>query len=136
MHRIISILFFFKKLILPSFSMAVALAFLEGLLTQKFLWTSIGIYYILMSMFFHYFFYEKLNPGKYYFCYNMGLSKLILWGSSLFLSLIIVLIVMGTDSPETMGFNVNFGNMFILTLNPTQEQKPKDYLTHYQLVVK
>jgi len=94
MHRIISILFFYKKLILPSFSMAVALAFLEWLLTGKFSWTSVGIYYILMSMFFHYYFYEKINPGEYYFYYNMGLSKFILWGSSLFLSLIIVLIVM------------------------------------------
>jgi len=72
--------------------MAMVLGFLAYAKTEKFSWTTVGFYYILMSMFFHYFIYEKRNPGEYYFYYNMGLSKIVLWGTSLFLSLIIALI--------------------------------------------
>lgn len=93
MRIIISILIFYKKLILPSLSMAVALAFLEWLLVQQFSLKTVGYAYILASMYFHYLIYEKRNPGEYYFYYNIGLSKYILWGTSLFLSLIIGLIL-------------------------------------------
>jgi len=67
MHISLSILIFYRKLILPSLAVAIALVFLVYLITEKFLWTSVGIYYILMSMGFHYFIYEKQNPGDYYF---------------------------------------------------------------------
>lgn len=97
MRIIVSILIFYKKLVLPALTMAMAFSFLEYAMTEKFTFTTLAIYYILMSMFFHYFIYEKRNPGEYYFYYNMGLSKFVLWGISLFLSFIIslVLVIIG-----------------------------------------
>ncbi len=89
MRIIISILFFYKKLVIPSLAMAIAVGFLEWLLTEQFSLKTVGYTYILASMYFHYLIYEKRNPGEYYFYYNMGLCKSILWGTSLFLSLII-----------------------------------------------
>lgn len=96
MRIIVSILIFYKKLVLPALTVAIAFSFLEYVMTEKFSLTTFAIYYVLMSMFFHYFIYEKLNPGEYYFYYNMGLSKFVLWGTSLFLSLIIALVLMIT----------------------------------------
>ena len=88
-----SLFIFYKKLVIPALTVAVAFGFLEWLLTQQFSLNTVGIYYIFTSMFFHYYIYEQRNPGEYYFYYNMGLSKIILWGTSLFLSLIITLIL-------------------------------------------
>lgn len=83
MHIILSILIFYIKFILPSLAVAIALGFLVYLMTEKFHWASVEIYYILMSMVFHYFIYEKRNPDDYCFYYNMGLIKFMLWGTTL-----------------------------------------------------
>jgi hypothetical protein len=94
MRIILSILIFYRKLIVPSLAVAMALGFLVFITTNKFPLTKVGIYYILMSLVFHYFIYEKRNPGEYYFYYNMGLSKFMLWGTTLLLSLVIALILL------------------------------------------
>lgn len=93
MRIIISILFFYKKLVVPSLIVAIALGFLGGISTGEFSLKTFGISYFLMSMCFHYIIYEKRNRGEYYFYYNMGLSKYLLWGTTLFLSLIFGLIL-------------------------------------------
>ena len=93
MRIIFSILIFYKKLVLPSLIVAIAFGFLESSRTGQFSLITVGIYYIFMSIVFHFFIYEKLNPGEYYFYYNMGLSKLILWGANLFLSIVIAFIL-------------------------------------------
>lgn len=94
MRRIICILIFYRKLILPSLAMAIALAFLESIIYGRFPWAEVGMGYILMTLVFQYFIYEKRNPNDYYFYYNMGLSKYLLWGTTLILSLLIVTILM------------------------------------------
>ena len=73
--------------------MAMAVAYLEYLRTHIFPWAAVGLGYILMTPIFQYFIYEKRNPNDYYFYYNLGISKYILWGSTLFLSLLIVTIL-------------------------------------------
>ena len=43
-------------------------------------------------------------------------------------------VLMGTDAPESMGFNVNFGNNIHINLEPIPKQKPNGCLTHWLLV--
>lgn len=52
-----------------------------------------GISYMLVTPMFHYYIYEIRNPNEYYFYYNMGINKLVLWVSTLIFSLLIGLIV-------------------------------------------
>jgi hypothetical protein len=93
MRIILSILIFYKKLVIPSLIVALAISLPEWLREEAFPMITVVISYILMSLFFHYFIYEKRNPGEYYFYFNLGLSKIILWGTSLFLSTMIGLIL-------------------------------------------
>lgn len=51
-----------------------------------------AVAYILFSLLFQYFIYEVRNPNEYYFYYNLGLNKYILWGSTFMLSSIIAII--------------------------------------------
>ena|ERR1035437_5745254 len=92
MRIIISILFFYKKLVVPSMIAAIALGVPEWLLTEVFPFGKVVSYYLVMSLLFHYYIYEKRNSNEYYFYYNLGLSKYVLWGSTFFLSLAIVFI--------------------------------------------
>ncbi len=39
-------------------------------------------------------------------------------------------VLMGTDAPETMGFNVNFGNNVHINLEPDPGKKQKNYSIH------
>ena len=93
MRIIISILFFYKKLVVPSLIVAIALNFPEWILTGVVPFGKVVSAYILMSLCFHFFIYEKRNSNEYYFYHNMGLSKYVLWGTTLLLSLIIGLIL-------------------------------------------
>ncbi len=92
MKKMISILFFYKKLFLPTLVVALVFGFL-GIMSGHFSLKTVGISYILMSLFFHYLIYEVRYPNEYYFYYNMGLSKYFLWGISFALSLIIGLVL-------------------------------------------
>lgn len=93
MRILISLLIFYKKLVVPSLVVAMALGFPEWQKTEVFPIGTVVISYILLSLAFHYLIYEKRNSNEYYFYYNMGLSKLVLWGASLFVSSFIGLIV-------------------------------------------
>ena len=93
MRILFCILIFYKKLILPSVAVATALSYLEYTRTGKIPWSFFVVCYLVMTLFFHYLIYEKINPNDYYFYHNMGLSKLVLWGTTFFLSLIILLIL-------------------------------------------
>jgi len=94
MRLIICILIFYRKLILLSLVVEIALAYLGYSGTGKFSWGTIGIGYILITLVFQYFIYEIRNPNDYYFYYNMGLSKYLLWGTTLILSFLIVTVLM------------------------------------------
>jgi hypothetical protein len=94
MRIVICILIFYRKLILPSLAVAIALAYLGYSGTGRFSWGTVGIGYILITLIFQYFIYEIRNPNDYYFYHNIGLSKYLLWGTTLILSLLIVTILM------------------------------------------
>jgi hypothetical protein len=86
---LLSILLFYKKLAIPAFIVSMTFGILVFMLSGAFSLKLVAISYILLSVLFHYFIYEVMNPKEYYFYYNMGLNKYFLWGASLFLSFVI-----------------------------------------------
>jgi hypothetical protein len=93
MRIIVSIWMFYRKLILPVLSMSVAINFLVKILMGSFSFELLGMSYIILAPMFHYFIYEIRNPNEYYFYYNMGITKPVLWLSTVILSLFIGLIL-------------------------------------------
>ncbi len=81
---------FYKKLITPSLAVSILIAVILGGVTNFFL--AFGIAYILFVPLFHFAIYELNNPKEYYFYYNLGLSKSILWAFTVILSLVVGLI--------------------------------------------
>ena len=81
---------FYQKLIIPSLVVSIALSYLMSGTSHLLLGT--GIIYIFITPTFHYLTYELKNPNEYYFYYNMGLSKLILWTNTLVVSTVIGLL--------------------------------------------
>jgi len=96
MRIALSILLFYKKLVIPTLSMSAMSGFLVFLNSNSFplTWRWSWISFILFTPLFQYFIYEVRNPNEYYFYYNMGISKLALFISSLILSATIGLIMM------------------------------------------
>ena len=84
---------FYKRLLIPISSIAIALGFLGFIFTGEPSLKIAGLAYIVLSPFFHYFIYEGFNPNEYYFFYNLGLSKLSLWVGTLMLSSVIGVIL-------------------------------------------
>jgi len=93
----LSIWMFYKKLVIPTLAMSALIVFLtflySDLLSFSLTFRILGVSYIIFTPMFHYFIYEVRNPNEYYFYYNMGISKLVLWFSTLILSALIGLIM-------------------------------------------
>ena len=91
MRIFIALWIFYKKLILPSLAVSILLAiFFFGPVKIT---SGTGIAYIFLTPVFHYLFYDLTNSNQYYFYHNLGISKLLLWMSSIIVSLIIGLIL-------------------------------------------
>lgn len=103
MRIIISLLIFYKKLIIPTLLMSLLSGFL-----YKYILILLGnssetipIFssraaagsYLIFSLSFQYFIYESKNPNEYYFYYNLGLNKYILWGSNFLFSIILTILI-------------------------------------------
>ena len=93
MRIFVSIFVFYKKLIVPTFTVAILIAFIGISRSGTFSLPAVGISYIFLTPLFHCFIYELRNSNEYFFYYNFGLSKLILWISSLIISIIVGLIL-------------------------------------------
>jgi hypothetical protein len=89
MQIIKGILFFYKKLVIPSVILSVMIALIGMSITGRFSLKGIGLAYLFSSLLFQYFIYEIRNPNEYYFYYNIGLNKGILWSTTILISLII-----------------------------------------------
>ncbi len=83
---------FYKKLILPSLVVSILLAII--FFNPIKIFTGIGIAYIFLTPAFHYLLYDLTNANQYYFYHNMGISKIILWVTSISTSFIIGIILM------------------------------------------
>ncbi|MES2652096.1 MAG: hypothetical protein V4663_10165 [Bacteroidota bacterium] len=92
MNIFIPLWIFYKKLILPSLAVSILLAFFFFGAVK--ILSGIGIAYIFLTPVFHYLLYDLTDANQYYFYYNLGISKLLLWISSIIASLIIGLILM------------------------------------------
>ncbi len=96
MRIALSILMFYKKLVIPIFSMSAMTGFLTFMNSNSLplAWRWSWLSFITLTPFFQYFIYEVRNPNEYYFYYNMGISKLVLWISTLILSTLIGLLML------------------------------------------
>ncbi|MCK5171226.1 MAG: hypothetical protein KAQ75_15210 [Bacteroidales bacterium] len=84
---------FYRKLIIPSLIISIVISFLGASFSGTyFSIKGIGLAYIFIAPLFHFFIYEVRNVNEYYFYYNFGLSKIVLWASTITLSLSIGLI--------------------------------------------
>jgi len=80
-------------LIFPTLIVSILIGLIGVSMSDSFSLKGVGLAYILMSLFFHYFIYEIRNPNEYYFYYNFGLSKIYLWACTLIISLFVGLIM-------------------------------------------
>jgi hypothetical protein len=87
-----AILVFHKKLMLPSMVVSMFIALLGLGISGSFSLKMMGFSYPLIALMFQFFIYELNNPNEYYFYYNLGLSKLLLYASTLAIGLLIGLI--------------------------------------------
>lgn len=62
------------------------------MMEHGYLFKGVGFSFVFLTPVFQYLTYEIRNPNEYFFYYNLGLSKLVLWTSTLVISLIIGLI--------------------------------------------
>jgi hypothetical protein len=98
-----AILIFYKKIIIPALLMSIIIGFsgkfisetLSGSTDESSNLFSFDIAagaFIIFSLTFHYFIYEVRNSDEYYFYFNLGLNKQVLWISTLLLSSIIAIL--------------------------------------------
>ena len=91
MRTIQGLIFFYQKLIVPSLMLSIFFSYF--FLESNDIYAGIGISFIFLTPMFHYLIYDVKNPNEYYFYHNLGLSKLLLWVSTIIISLIIGLIL-------------------------------------------
>lgn len=83
---------FYKKIIIPPLLLSIILSFL--LLPRPYLFIGTGTAFILLFPTIHYFTYEIRKPREYYFYYNLGLGKLMLWTTTIGLSFLTGFLIM------------------------------------------
>lgn len=77
MRILTGLCFFYQKIILPSVVFSVILPLMFQNYVDFFTGTGISFMILLPTM--QYLTYEIRKPGEYFFYYNLGLSKMILW---------------------------------------------------------
>jgi hypothetical protein len=77
---------FYQKLIFPSLVISFLVGAMGIVTAGPFSLESAGVAFMLITPLFQYFIYEIANPEEYYFYYNMGLSKPVLWICTVILS--------------------------------------------------
>jgi hypothetical protein len=95
MRIIKSIWLFYRKLIITSAAMSVMIALVGTFIAETaFSHKVVGLAYIFCTPLTHFLVYEVRNANEYYFYYNLGLSKITLWISTVLLSITIGLILL------------------------------------------
>jgi len=84
---------FYKKLVIPALAMSAAIGSIVFFSSGSFSFKWFGITYMIVVPVFHYYIYEVRNPNEYYFYYNMGISKPMLYLATLVFSSFIGLII-------------------------------------------
>jgi H+/Cl- antiporter ClcA len=92
MKLIYVLLIFHRKLFLPAMLISLLIALLGLGISGSFSLGLLGFSYLFLAVLCQYFIYELNNPNEYYFYYNLGLSKPILYVSTVVIGLLIGLI--------------------------------------------
>jgi hypothetical protein len=93
MRIVIGLWIFYRKLLAPALVMSILAGLLGLAVSDSVSLRPIGIAFVFFAPFFHFAIYEIRNPNEYYFYYNLGLSKLVLWISTVLISFGIGLIL-------------------------------------------
>ena len=75
MQTILGFLAFYKRIIIPTF----VLALLLFVILRK----PLAGAFVLGGVLFHFYIYEIMYPKEYYFYHNLGLSKWLLWAATI-----------------------------------------------------
>lgn len=86
MVRLSALWLFYKRLIIPSLLVSLFFGLLLTPLSKNTPSLAVGISYMAIAPGFHYFIYEISHYNEYYFFYNLGLSKIVLWANTIILS--------------------------------------------------
>ncbi len=89
MRSVLCFYYFYKKLIGILATISLLIGIISYLMQGSFSFKMVGLAYLISTPFIHFFVYEIGKPREYYFYYNMGMSKLQLWISSILTSLLI-----------------------------------------------
>jgi len=96
MNKLLTLLIYYKKLVIPILVVSILIAFIFIPVIGAFELNIMALAYIFASPLLQYFIYDVSNPDEYYFYYNLGHSKLSLWLSvnimSLFIGISIIII--------------------------------------------
>tara|TARA_R110002072_G_scaffold117281_7_gene248233 strand:- start:29733 stop:29990 length:258 start_codon:yes stop_codon:yes gene_type:complete len=76
-------LLFQRRIFFTSYFLALTLALLIKASPKI-----IGIFYLMIALFVHLFSYDILNKNKYYYYFNLGISKTKLWVSTILIGFI------------------------------------------------
>lgn len=83
---------FYKKLFVPSLILSILTGLLWSIDSGSDFLTSVGISYVFITPAFQYLTYELRNKNEYYFYFNQGFSKLLLWTLTCVISFLIGLL--------------------------------------------
>ncbi|MBN1187679.1 MAG: hypothetical protein JXB49_35720 [Bacteroidales bacterium] len=78
---------------MPTLIISVLTGFLGLAVSGDFSFRTVGLSYMFFGLLFHYFIYEITSSNEYYFYFNMGLNKYMLWLITFVLNLVILLIL-------------------------------------------
>lgn len=83
---------FYKKLYVPSLLLSILLGLMGLIDSNSYSLPSVGVSYILITPIFQYLTYELRNKNEYYFYFNQGLSRRLLWTLTCVVSFVIGLL--------------------------------------------
>lgn len=83
-----NILLFHKKTFFISYFISIVIGFLLGGKPISF-----GLSFLFIAPMVQYFYYEIKNKNQYYYYYNLGISKIMLWISTIVIGIVNFLIL-------------------------------------------
>jgi len=84
-----SYLFFYSKILIPTVCISIGVSLMVG-----FSFKSMLLSYSLFSIMLHYIMYELVYPTEYYFFYNLGFTKAILWSITLAINAVLAVFLL------------------------------------------
>lgn len=83
MRILINLLIFQKRIFFKAYILSLIVGFFMG--AKPIL---IGVYLFFVAPFIHYSVYDLMDKKQYYYYHNLGLSKMALWASTLFICIV------------------------------------------------